>query len=104
MTSFLKDMYMTEVNKKKIFTVNVSIENKPFLNDPEGETVLNDLILKENYSDIVSVRSAKSLRIKILSETETEALFKVKKMCDDLRIYNPIVSNCELSIREIQNK
>ena len=95
---------MTEPKKKKIFDVIVSIENKPFLNDPEGETVLNDLILKENYSDIVSVRSAKSLRIKILSETETEALFKVKKMCDDLRIYNPIVSNCEVSIREIQNK
>ena len=49
---------MAGAKKKKIFIVNVSIENKPFLNDPEGETVLNDLILKENYSDIVSVRSA----------------------------------------------
>jgi phosphoribosylformylglycinamidine synthase len=49
---------MTEPRKKKNFMVNVSIENKPFLNDPEGETVLNDLILKGNYSDIVSVRSA----------------------------------------------
>ena len=95
---------MTEAKKKKIFMVNVSIENKPFLNDPEGETVLNDLILKENYSDIVSVRSAKSLLIKILSENETEALLKVKKMCDDLRIYNPIVSDCELSIRKVQKK
>ncbi len=95
---------MTEAKEKKVFIVNVSIENKPFLNDPEGETVLNDLILKENYSDIVSVRSAKSLIIRILSGNETEALFKVKKMCDDLRIYNPIVSNCELSIRTIKNK
>ena len=95
---------MAEAKKKKIFIVNVSIENKPFLNDPEGETVLNDLILKENYSDIVSVRSAKSLLVKILSGNENEALFKVKKMCDDLRIYNPIVSNCELSIKKIQNK
>ncbi len=95
---------MAGARKKKIFIVNVSIENKPFLNDPEGETVLNDLILKENYSDIVSVRSAKSLLVKILSGNENEALFKVKKMCDDLRIYNPIVSNCELSIRKIQTK
>ena len=92
---------MNEAKKKKIFMVNVSIENKPFLNDPEGETVLNDLILKENYSDIVSVRSAKSLLIKILSENENEALLKVKKMCDDLRIYNPIVSDCELSIKKV---
>jgi phosphoribosylformylglycinamidine synthase subunit PurS len=95
---------MAGAKKKKIFIVNVSIENKPFLNDPEGDTVLNDLILKENYSDIVSVRSAKSLLVKILSGNENEALFKVKKMCDDLRIYNPIVSNCELSIRKIQIK
>ncbi|MDN5845648.1 MAG: phosphoribosylformylglycinamidine synthase subunit PurS [Candidatus Nitrosocosmicus sp.] len=103
MTSFFKK-YMTDARKKKTFMVSVSIENKPFLNDPEGETVLNDLILKENYSDIVSVRSAKSLLIKILSENETEALLKVKKMCEDLRIYNPIVSNCELSIRKTQTK
>jgi phosphoribosylformylglycinamidine synthase subunit PurS len=94
---------MTEHKKKKIFLVNVSIENKPFLNDPEGETVLNDLILKENYSDIISVRSAKSYLIKILSKNEAEALLEVKKMCDDLRIYNPIVSNCELSIKQAQN-
>jgi phosphoribosylformylglycinamidine synthase subunit PurS len=93
---------MAEPKKKKIFDVIVSIENKPFLNDPEGETVFNDLILKENYSDVVSVRSGKSLLIKILSLDEKEALFKVKKMCDDLRIYNPIVSNCELSIKKIQ--
>jgi phosphoribosylformylglycinamidine synthase subunit PurS len=91
---------MTENKKTKIFIVNVSIENKPFLSDPEGETVLNDLILKENYSDIVSVRSAKTLLIKVFSENEREALSKVKKMCDDLRIYNPIVSNCELSIKK----
>jgi len=94
---------MAEPKKKKIFDVIVSIENKPFLNDPEGETVLNDLILKENYSDVVSVRSGKSLLVKILSLDEREALFKVKKMCDDLRIYNPIVSNCELSIKKIHN-
>jgi phosphoribosylformylglycinamidine synthase subunit PurS len=103
MTSIFKN-YMTEPRKKKIFMVNVSIENKPFLNDPEGETVLNDLILKGNYSDIVSVRSAKSLLIKILSENETDALMEVRKMCEDLRIYNPIVSNCELSIRKIRIK
>jgi phosphoribosylformylglycinamidine synthase len=91
---------MTDNKKKKVILVNVSIENKPFLNDPEGETILNDLILKENYSDIISVRSAKSFLIKILSKNEADAISKVKKMCDDLRIYNPIVSNCELSVKE----
>ena len=70
---------MTDNKKKKIILVNVSIENKPFLNDPEGETILNDLILKENYSDIISVRSAKSFLIKILSKNEADAISKVRK-------------------------
>ena len=70
---------MTEAKKKKIFIVNVSIENKPFLNDPEGETVLNDLILKENYSDIVSVRSAKSLLVKILIRERDRSIVQSKE-------------------------
>jgi len=86
--------------EKRIFTVRVTITNKEFLNDPEGETVLNDLILKENYKDVLSVRSAKSLTIKTLAFDDKDATNKIKLMCDDLRIYNPIVSNCEISIIE----
>lgn len=92
---------MTDDIIKKIFLVNVIIENKPFLNDPEGETILNDLILKENYHDVISVRSSKSLSIKVLAENEIEAQKKIKKMCDDLRIYNPVVSNCEIVTKKI---
>ena len=29
-----------------LFTVHVIIENKPGISDPEGETILNDLVLK----------------------------------------------------------
>jgi phosphoribosylformylglycinamidine synthase subunit PurS len=84
--------------EKRIFTVRITITNKEFLNDPEGETVLNDLILKENYKDVLSVRSAKSLTIKILAFDDKDATNKIKLMCDDLRIYNSIVSSCEISI------
>jgi len=28
------------------YTVHVTIENKPGISDPEGETILNDLVLK----------------------------------------------------------
>ena len=89
---------MTSSSEKRIITVTVTISNKPFLNDPEGETVLKDLILKEDYEDIVSVRSAKSLSIKVLAYDKKDALDKVRRMCEDLRIYNPIVSRCEVSI------
>jgi len=84
--------------EKRIIAVTVTISNKPFLNDPEGETVLKDLILKEDYEDVVSVRSAKSLAIKVLAFDKKDALDKIRRMCEDLRIYNPIVSTCEVSI------
>lgn len=82
-----------------IYTVYVTISNKEFLKDPEGETVLNDLILKENYTDFVSVRSARSFTIQVKAENENDAVGKVRKMCDDLRIYNPVVSQCDVSIK-----
>ena len=84
--------------EKQIIAVTVTISNKPFLNDPEGETVLKDLILKERYEDVLSVRSAKSLAIKVLAYDKKDALYKIQRMCEDLRIYNPIVSTCEVSI------
>ncbi len=90
---------MAELNKKVRYSVYVNIENKPFLSDPEGETILNDLIIKEGYSDVVSVRTSKSLKIDILAKSIEDAKIKVKKMCDDLRIYNPIVSDCNITIK-----
>jgi phosphoribosylformylglycinamidine synthase len=89
---------MTSNPEKRIINVTVTISNKPFLNDPEGETVLKDLILKEDYEDVISVRSAKSLAIRVLAYDKNDALDKIRSMCDDLRIYNPIVSTCEVSI------
>ena len=83
-----------------IFVANVSIENKSFLNDPEGETILNDLILKEGYHDIISVRTAKSLIIEISATNIDDAEMRIKEMCDNLRIYNPIVSECKIVIQK----
>ena len=84
--------------EKRVVAVTVTITNKPFLNDPEGETVLKDLILKGDYHDVLSVRSAKSLAIKVLAYDNKDALDKIQRMCEELRIYNPIVSTCEVSV------
>jgi len=89
---------MTSSPEKRIIDVSVTISNKQFLNDPEGETVLNDLILREDYKDVISVRSAKSLYIKVLASDKKDALNKVRVMCEELRLYNPIVSTCDVSI------
>ena len=47
------------------FAAHVTIENKAGINDPEGETILNDLVLKGNYSSVTKIRSAKMLKFTI---------------------------------------
>ena len=88
-------------NKQYKFMALVNIENKSFLNDPEGETILNDLILRGGYNNITSVRTAKSLKIELFARDIGEAKSKVKEMCDDLKIFNPIVSDCQISVKKM---
>jgi phosphoribosylformylglycinamidine synthase subunit PurS len=90
-------MYLKSVCLEKLvpkFIVQVIIENKPYINDPEGETIHRDLILKGGYSSIQSVRSAKMLKMVVNSKTEMNAEATVKELCQELRIFNPVVSNC----------
>ncbi len=80
------------------YLVSVIIENKPYINDPEGETILKDLIAKGGYTSVKSVRAAKMLSIAIEAKDSKEAEETVKKLCDELRIYNPVVSNCKVEV------
>lgn len=82
----------------KEFNVIVTIENKSYINDPEGETIYRDLILKNKYNSIKSVRTAKVLKLVVDARNPKEAKVRVKKMCEELRIFNPIVSNCQVNI------
>ena len=75
------------------FNVNVVIENKPGINDPEGETILKDLVLKEKFNSVKKIRSGKMLKFLIDAKTKHLAEKKVLQICNDLRIYNPLVSN-----------
>ena len=90
-------MYLESLNLEKgvpKFIVQVIIENKPYINDPEGETIHRDLVVKGGYSNIQSVRSAKMLKMVVNSKTERDAEATVRKLCQELRIFNPVVSNC----------
>ena len=78
------------------FLVIVTIENKPDINDPEGETIHRDLVIRGGYSSVESVRSAKTLKIIISERSENEAEEVVRKLCEELRIYNPVVSSCSV--------
>ena len=81
---------------KNVFDLNVIIQNKDYINDPEGETIYRDLIFKNKYSSIKSVRTAKILKIKIDAKNIEEAKKTVENMCEELRVYNPVVSNCKI--------
>jgi phosphoribosylformylglycinamidine synthase subunit PurS len=74
------------------FLVNVIIENKPEIVDPEGNTILNDLILKDKKTSVKKIRSAKMLRFQIEAKNKDLAEKTVMDLCNEFRIYNPLVS------------
>jgi phosphoribosylformylglycinamidine synthase subunit PurS len=83
---------------KKKYSVLVSISNKKFLPDPEGETIFRDLILKGGFGEVEAVRCSKTIQMIVRSRTEGQAKRLVLKMCAELRIYNPIVSKCVVTV------
>ncbi len=83
-----------------LYTVHVIIENKPGISDPEGETILKDLVLKGSYSSVKKIRSAKMLKFKINEKNKALAEKKIQKLCNDLRIYNPMVSKITIEVFE----
>ena len=80
------------------YLVHVIIENKPGISDPEGETILNNLVLKGNYSSISKIRSGKILKFQIDESDKKLAEEKIHKLCDELRIFNPLVSNVTFEV------
>ena len=78
------------------YQVHVTIENKPGISDPEGKTILNDLVLKGTHQNVSEIKTAKMLKFSIDEKDKETAQSKVNEICDELRIYNPMVSICLL--------
>jgi phosphoribosylformylglycinamidine synthase len=47
------------------YVIHVIIENKPNISDPEGDTILNDLVLKGNNSSVKKIRAGKILKFTV---------------------------------------
>ncbi len=75
------------------YVVHVIIENKPNISDPEGDTILNDLVLKSKNSSIKKIRVGKILKFTIEASSKKKAEKTVENICQELRIFNPLVSN-----------
>lgn len=82
------------------YTVEVIVENKPLARDPEGETIHHNLILKGGYNQVTNVRAGKLLRMNVNANTPDQARDLVKRLCDDLRIYNPAAHICQVRLVE----
>jgi phosphoribosylformylglycinamidine synthase len=83
-----------------IFQVNVTIENKPGISDPEGQTILNDLVLKGTHKIVTNIKTAKMLKFTIEEKDKKSAQSRVQEICDELRIYNPMVSVVTIDVFE----
>ena len=75
------------------YIVHVIIENKPNISDPEGDTILNDLVLKSKNSSVKKIRSGKILKFTVEASDKGNAEKIVSNICHELRIFNPLVSN-----------
>jgi len=74
------------------YIVHVIIENKPDISDPEGDTILNDLVLKSDNSSIKKIRVGKILKFTVEATDKKKAEKTVEGICQELRIFNPLVS------------
>ncbi len=88
------------LDKFKQFKIMVTIENKKYINDPEGETIFRDLVSNSKYTTVKSIRSAKTFTIMVESTSESDAIDLIYQMCQELRLYNPIVSDCTVLIKK----
>ncbi|HJX23978.1 MAG TPA: phosphoribosylformylglycinamidine synthase subunit PurS [Candidatus Bathyarchaeia archaeon] len=82
------------------FMVEVVIENKPVAKDPEGETIQRDLMNRGGYPQVKKVRSGKYLRLTVEAPNGKAAKDLVFRMFNELRIYNPVVHTCKITVKE----
>jgi len=83
------------------YIVHVIIENKPNISDPEGDTILNDLVLKSKNSSVKKIRSGKILKFTVEAIDKKKAEKTVEDICQELRIFNPLVSNIIIESKTI---
>lgn len=80
------------------YTLEIIIEGKKNSRDPEGETIMRDLMIKHGYEMVSSVRSGKILRVILEATSEKAAEEICWKMVNELRIYNPVAHACTIKL------
>jgi phosphoribosylformylglycinamidine synthase len=83
----------------QLFSVEIIISNKPQARDPEGETIIRDLVHKTGYESVKEIRTGKLLTIQIDASSQEDARDKALLMCNDLRLYNPVAHSVSVRVR-----
>jgi phosphoribosylformylglycinamidine synthase PurS subunit len=82
------------------YVLEIVIENKPAARDPEGETIRKDLMNQNGFEMVKNVRSGKFLRVNLEAESREEAKNIVYRMCNDLRIFNPVIHVVTINVKD----
>ncbi len=77
------------------YEVVAIIKGKPLAKDPEGETIKRYLIDRKSH-DVEEIRTAKMLIFKIRASSKEKAVREIEKLCNDLRVYNPLAHELEV--------
>ncbi|NHJ48349.1 MAG: phosphoribosylformylglycinamidine synthase subunit PurS [Asgard group archaeon] len=80
------------------YKYEIVVEGKKNARDPEGETIMRDLMMKHGYDMVSSVRSGKILRVTLEAADEKAAEDICWNMVNELRIYNPVAHVCSIHI------
>ncbi len=84
--------------------MSVVISNKPGVREPEGETILHDLVAKSGFEQVESIRAGRYLRVTVVAADARSAKALVERMCNELRIFNPAAHSCEVSIGRVPSR
>ena len=84
---------MTTVSE---FKIDLLISPKPELRNPEGDTILQDLLLRNNFDYVTSVSVSKVIQLIVKADDLDDAKNKDAIICDELRLYIPLVSSCTI--------
>ncbi len=82
------------------YSVEIVIESKPVLKDPEGGTIANDLMRKHGFEMVLGVRTAKLLRVRMNAVNEQKAWQVADRMVKELRLANPVAQTYVISIKK----
>ncbi|HLC48540.1 MAG TPA: phosphoribosylformylglycinamidine synthase subunit PurS [Candidatus Norongarragalinales archaeon] len=81
------------------YLVEITIESKPVLKDPEGAVIATDLMRRHGFEMVEGVRMAKVLRVRMKAANEKKALEISEKMVRDLRLANPVAQNYTIAVK-----